>query len=69
MRSRLGFFPRLETRQYRFGDDPMSIEEAWRRYGTEATAAHVAVYPGSRPALWFRYGLPGDDGGGGDKAA
>jgi hypothetical protein len=50
---------------FEFFDDPMSIETAWQRHSRAAIDAHQAVHgPNTMPALWFRYGLPGDDGGG-----
>jgi hypothetical protein len=45
-------------------DDPTDEETAWQRHGAAAIDAHQAVHgPNSMPALWFRYGLPGDNGG------
>jgi hypothetical protein len=55
---------------FEYFDDPMSIETAWQRHGGAAIDAHQAVHgPNSVPASWFRYGLPGSDGGDGSEVA
>jgi hypothetical protein len=55
---------------FEYFDDPMDIETAWQRHGAAAIDAHQAVHgPNSMPALWFRYGLPGNDGGDGSEVA
>jgi hypothetical protein len=49
---------------FEYFDDPLSIEEAWARYGVAAVAAHQAVHGrDSYPGLWWRFNAP-DDGGG-----
>jgi hypothetical protein len=54
---------------FEYLDHPMSVQEAWARFGADAVVAHQRVHPNSMPPLWHHYGLPGDDGGGGDEAA
>jgi hypothetical protein len=49
-----------------FFHDPMSIEEAWTKYGAAAVAAHQAVHgPGSYPKLWHDFNPSDDDDGDG----
>jgi hypothetical protein len=55
---------------FEYFSDPMSIETAWQRHSRAAIDAHQAVHgPNSMPALWFQYGLTGNDGGDGSEAA
>jgi hypothetical protein len=55
---------------FEYFDDPMDVETAWQRHGAAAIDAHQAVHgPNSVPALWFRYGLPGNDSGDGSEVA
>jgi hypothetical protein len=56
--------------QFEFLHWPMDVGTAWQRHGAAAIDAHQAVHGlNSMPALWFRYGLPGNDGGDGSEVA
>jgi hypothetical protein len=50
---------------FEYFGDPVSIEEAWQRYGKAAIEEHQAARGmDSWPDLYDRLGWPGDDGGG-----
>jgi hypothetical protein len=38
--------------------EPLRVEALWDQYGEAVTERHVAKYPYSRPANWWRYSAP-----------
>jgi hypothetical protein len=48
--------PALEELEF-FGD-PAPEDALWAELGAAATVEHARVYPGCRPALWWRFDAP-----------